>query len=251
VLAVPSTPPVDSAAATIPNRADVSKPDSTPTISPAEAPKSESAAPAPTLANRPDLSSHSQPTIPNVNADARARLAAAAAQAGLNYNGDATSVPSSASPGQPSVGMVLSEQNPLQETFAEHKLEDLLARCFKTSEAEYEKLKGDVVKSDAVAIKLSVSTFDSGRMLDMLRLLPMPVVVVHGDEDPIIPKPDEKVWDYLTMDKEDTLLPIPLPNVRHFPMLEHDDFVRLVSQFLEIPDISKLEMKERWVRRTR
>ena len=47
------------------------------------------------------------------------------------------------------------------------------------------------------------------------------------------------------------LLPILLPNVRHFPMLEDDRFPRLATEFLEVPDVSKLEVKERWRRRTR
>jgi pimeloyl-ACP methyl ester carboxylesterase len=100
-------------------------------------------------------------------------------------------------------------------------------------------------------LKHSISNYDSGQMLDMLRGLPLPVVVLHGQNDPIIPEPSEDIWTYLTTDREITLMGIPLPNVRHFPMLEHEPFLRLAGEFLETPDISKLEVKERWVRRTR
>jgi hypothetical protein len=34
-------------------------------------------------------------------------------------------------------------------------------------------------------------------------------------------------------------------------MLEDERFFRIVNDFLELPDISKIEVKERWRRRTR
>ena len=74
---------------------------------------------------------------------------------------------------------------------------------------------------------------------------------MQGLDDALLPAPSENVWNYLTNEKEETLLPILLPGVRHFPMLEYERFTRLVNDFLEVPDISKLEIKERWKRRTR
>jgi hypothetical protein len=88
-------------------------------------------------------------------------------------------------------------------------------------------------------------------MLDRVHLLPMPVVIIHGTEDQIIEQPNENIWSYLTKDREDTLLPVPLPGVRHFPMLENEIFLRLTNEFLDIADVSKMEIKERWKRRTR
>jgi pimeloyl-ACP methyl ester carboxylesterase len=149
------------------------------------------------------------------------------------------------------VGIQDSGDNPLQAAVAAVTPENLLVKCFKRSEPEFDKLRVDVAKTDARAVKYSVATFDSGRMLDTLRLLPMPVVVVHGAGDPVIPLPGEAVWNYLTTDREDTLLPVPLNGVRHFPMLEYERFFRLTNDFLEASDISKLEIKERWKRRTR
>jgi pimeloyl-ACP methyl ester carboxylesterase len=139
--------------------------------------------------------------------------------------------------------------NPLLDTITDAEV--LLARSFKKSEPEFEKLRVDVVKTDARALRGCVAAFDAGSMLDTLRLLPIPTVVLHGQDDAVIPPPSDTVWNYITLDKENTLLPIPLPNVRHFPMLEYDLFQRLMSDFLEVPDISKLEVKERWRRRTR
>ena len=140
--------------------------------------------------------------------------------------------------------------NPLQEIMGSG-LDNLLARCFKRTEPEFEKLQADLSKIDPAAVKHSVSDFDSGRMLDRVRLLPMPIVIVHGTDDPVIQQPNENVWNYLTKDREDTLVPVPLPGVRHFPMLENEVFQRLTNEFLDIADISRMEIKERWKRRTR
>lgn len=145
----------------------------------------------------------------------------------------------------------MPKHNPLQSSIAGVALDVLLGRCFKRSETAYDKLSADLGKTDLAAVKGSVSAFDSGRMLDTLRLLPMPRVMVHGLDDALLPAPSENVWNYLTNEREESLLPILLPGVRHFPMLEYERFTRLVNDFLEVPDISKLEIKERWKRRTR
>jgi len=129
--------------------------------------------------------------------------------------------------------------------------EALLARCFRRSEANYERLAVDLAKIDPEVLRKSVEHFDSGRMLDTLRLLTTPTLVIHGMDDPVIPMPSEEILNYITLDKENLLLPILLPNVRHFPMLEDDHFARLATEFLEVADVSKLEVKERWRRRTR
>jgi pimeloyl-ACP methyl ester carboxylesterase len=139
--------------------------------------------------------------------------------------------------------------NPLIPVF-ENSLESLLARCFKRSEPSYDKLNVDLAKTDPQAVRAVVQNFDPGHLLDTLRLLPMPTVVIHGAEDTVFPQPSEDVWNYITLDKEH-LLPILLPGVRHFPMLEDEKFLRLLNDFLEAPDVSRLELKERWRRRTR
>jgi pimeloyl-ACP methyl ester carboxylesterase len=126
----------------------------------------------------------------------------------------------------------------------------LLDLCFSRAEPEYEKLKIDVAKTDERAIASSMMVFDAGDLLDTLRRLPMPIVAVHGKNDEVIEAPNDHVWHYLTADKEDTMLPVLLDGVRHFPMLEHERFFRLLMDFLEVPDVSKLEIKERWKRRS-
>jgi hypothetical protein len=88
--------------------------------------------------------------------------------------------------------------------------------------------------------------------LDRLHVLDLPMVFVHGADDPIIANPSDEVWSYLGKTKTDEkLLAIPLGSVRHFPMLENDRFSRLVTDFLEKADISTIEVQERWKRRSR
>lgn len=130
-------------------------------------------------------------------------------------------------------------------------LDTLLSKAFKRSEPEYAKLRVDLERTDARALPRSINGFDSGHMLDTLRLLAAPSVVLHGVDDPILPSPNEAVWNYVTTGKDATLLPVPLPGIRHFPMLEYDRFARFASDFLDAPDINRLEIKERWRRRTR
>jgi pimeloyl-ACP methyl ester carboxylesterase len=141
--------------------------------------------------------------------------------------------------------------NPLQTMLNGSNLETLLGKCFRRSEPSFEKLSVDVAKTDSRAPNGMISTFDAGNMLDTYLLLPMPIVIIHGSDDPVTPPPDEEVWSYVTKDKENLILPIPLPGVRHFPMLEDERFFRIVNDFLELPDISRIEVKERWRRRTR
>ena len=187
-------------------------------------------------------------TIMNASSAMRAALIERQrAQTTSVTTGNPASQPSSVAVDEPK----MPKHNPLQTSIAGTALDVLLGKCFKRSEAAYDKLAADLNKTDMAAVKGSVNTYDSGRMLDTLRMLPMPRVVVHGLDDALLPAPSENVWNYLTNEKEETLLPILLPGVRHFPMLEYERFTRLVNDFLEVPDISKLEIKERWKRRTR
>lgn len=214
----------------------------------------------PTLARRPspaDFAAGDIPTtdatIKNASGINRARLEEAAlarARVDMEARRRATSevapVDGSAARG------VTPISNPLYDKIGSQDMEALLGRCFKRSEPEYEKLAQDIAKADNAVLTRTAAHFDAGRMLDILRVLPVPTVVVHGEKDMLIPEPGEEVWAYLTADpeKEDMLLPIPLPNVRHFPMLEADTFYRLVNSFLDTPNIGNIELKERWRRRS-
>jgi pimeloyl-ACP methyl ester carboxylesterase len=206
----------------------------------------------PTIARRPGpdmpLNGESEATIPSAKNLDRARLEAAAlarAEAEIAARKAAEKPVEIAQ-----VTKAASNDNPLFGKIGKFNSEALLMKCFKKTEPEFVKLNQDVAKQDNAVLNRITGNFDPGKLLDILRSLPMPVVVVHGMEDPIIEAPNDNVWTYITTSKED-LLAIPMPGVRHFPMLEAESFVRLVNNFLDIPDISKLEVKERWRRRSR
>lgn len=208
----------------------------------------------------PTLPSAMRETIRNPNTINREALKRAAAYlAEQRKAAEASGQPISVS--IPSVMPPPPELPPLPEDYddADNQLrkyltgepEALLNICFKKTEAEYEKLQQDINKGDQKAVEIATRGYDAGHMLDTLRVLPMPIMMLHGEQDPLLPPPSEAIWDYITETKEDQLVPIPLANVRHFPMLEYESFQRLVGQFLEQPDISKIETKERWRRRSR
>ncbi|MGJ3240169.1 MAG: alpha/beta fold hydrolase [Anaerolineae bacterium] len=141
--------------------------------------------------------------------------------------------------------------NALENMFGSHKIVNLLEKCFDKKEPEFEKLKVDVDKSDDLVLARSAQDFNAGDMLDDLRRVTAPVIAVHGTNDPIFPQPSEEIWNYLTLDREDVFVPIPLQGTRHFPMLEHDAFPRLTTDFLTVSDISSIEIRDRWRRRSR
>jgi pimeloyl-ACP methyl ester carboxylesterase len=190
------------------------------------------------------LSSSSPAASANASAAMRAAMQAARARTPNPATTKTAETPAvSAAPAAPTINPLLA--------LMENTPETLLGRCFRRSEENFNKLSADLVKIDPPVLGKSVENFDAGRILDSLRLLTIPVLVVHGVDDPLIPQPNEAVLNYITQDKENLLLPILLPNVRHFPMLEDDRFARLANEFLEVADISRLEIKERWRRRTR
>ncbi len=129
--------------------------------------------------------------------------------------------------------------------------EALLGRTFKKGEPNYEKLLVDIIRGDPRAPVALVSTYDAPTMLDTIRLLPMPVALVHGLDDAVTPAPQDAALNYLTGERGTTVVPILLPGTRHFPMLEDPRFDVLIKECLETADFSKIAVKDRWVRRTR
>lgn len=142
-----------------------------------------------------------------------------------------------------------SGRNHLMEVFRGRDFNSLLDRCFKRSEPEYEKIRLDFAKADPQTLQDSARLFDAGQMLDKLRLLESPLVLVHGRDDNLLPSPPgDNIWQYLSFQRDERFVAIPLSGVRHFPMLEYEPFPRLTLDFLEAADISKLEVRERWMR---
>lgn len=185
---------------------------------------------------QPALADPSDPTVPNARMIQRARLEEAARAAAGR-----TVIPTA---------QQTSEDNPLYRVLAGQEPSALLGKTIRRLEQQHEKLIQDVSRTDVRAITQSALYYDAGALLDTLRVLSMPVMMVHGESDPIIPLPDEAVWNYLTQEKEDWCVPVPLP-AGHFPMFDYEAFPRLLGGFLDAPDISKMEIKERWRRRSR
>lgn len=208
-----------------------------------------------TIPRRADLPEiNADATIPNSRMIDRSRLEQAAlarAEAEMNARKAAEKQAEQAVPASSTSTTRQNLDNPLYGRIGRQNSEALLIKCFKKTEPEYAKLSQDVARQDDAVLTKMTGSFDPGKLLDILRSLPMPVVVVHGVDDPLIEAPNENIWTYLTSSKEDSLIPIPLSGVRHFPMLEAESFMRLVGNFLEAPDVSKLEVKERWRRRSR
>lgn len=181
-------------------------------------------------------------TMPVADAIARARIAAVAAR-----NREMGGIPSPIPGGQQRKNA--PGTNYLAQSLNTRSMMSLLERCFDRSESEFDKLRSDVQKADSKVLQASSKKFDAERLLDTVQQLEMPTVLLHGENDPLVPHPSNAVWDYVT--SGDDTINISLPDVRHFPMLEHERFGRLVNDFLETPDIFTLKVKDRWRRRSR
>lgn len=142
------------------------------------------------------------------------------------------------------------EQNPLYRLLAGQEPAALLNRTVKRTDQQYEKIAQDVSRTDPQVIAQTALYYDAGAMLDALRVLPMPVMLVHGSDDPLIEPPEETVWTYLTHEKEDVCVPVPVA-AGHFPMFDYESYPRLLAGFLDAPDLTNMEIKERWRRRSR
>ncbi|HVO68543.1 MAG TPA: alpha/beta hydrolase, partial [Aggregatilineaceae bacterium] len=116
---------------------------------------------------------------------------------------------------------------------------------------DQEKLRVEVEKADTVALAMSIDSFVDVDTLRDLKALAMPAVMVYGLSDTFLPQPDVKMFASLS-GRQHPFHTIPMESIRHFPMLENiAGFTRLVLDFLEVPDVTKLAIKETWERRVR
>jgi pimeloyl-ACP methyl ester carboxylesterase len=141
--------------------------------------------------------------------------------------------------------------NMLAQSIATTSLSDMLDRCFKRTEPEYEKLQADLPNTDERVLMKSIAEYDAPKMLDTVQQLQMPTMFIHGGNDPLLTPPESAVWDYVTSHR-DQKVALMIEGARHFPMLENARFGRFVLDFLEAGDISEIEgIKGRWQRRSR
>jgi pimeloyl-ACP methyl ester carboxylesterase len=193
-----------------------------------------------TLLNRPG--DHESPTIPTASSNIGSLNELPTAPRGQNIDREILR--------QAAEARVSKRNNMLAERLRGTTMDFWLDRCFRRNEPEYEKLSTDVGKADDLAMLSSADGYEAGEFLDDLRRITAPIVAVHGLDDPFVESPGEDVWNYLTIQQEDVFVPILLPGVRHFPMLESESFTRLALDFLNVAEISKLELRERWRRRS-
>lgn len=146
--------------------------------------------------------------------------------------------------------VALQPANAIKHIFEEHPLEELLSRATDPATADYEKLKAETAKTDKQAVHTSAEAFSRISTFRDILTATAPLCAVLGENDSLLPKPEETLLQQL--DERPSLKLVVMGNTQHFPMLEDKaQFVRLLKDFLEAPDISTLEMKEEWRRRKR
>jgi len=126
----------------------------------------------------------------------------------------------------------------------EGALARLVARRANFPEVNLEARKADM--SAIIHSMRSVMGCDLRRILSPLNI---PVLLVHGGDDPLI-KPPQPEW---LQGCDENVRAMLLNGTQHFPMLEErNKFNRLLVDFLDVgEDLASLELKEEWQRRLR
>lgn len=178
-----------------------------------------------------------------------ARLAAAPGKPSLS--GAVPASPASgSSAGDSAARRPAPRPNPLKAHLATHDRLELLKQSVEAG-PDQDKLRVEIEKTDPLAFTASLDAFDTVDTLRDLRTLTAPTVLVYGDKDSLLPAPAKKKLAALTGGRS-TFGVMSLAGTRHFPMLEDSAaFSRLLMAFLEAPDVTKIALKDQWVRRVR
>lgn len=206
----------------------------------------------PTIPSRPDLSEmlDSQATVRRSTSEIdKAALREAALQKGIQEGTARGSRPRSGHLTPYADAPNDNPNNPLYRKLGHLEPETLLGRTFRRTDSDFDKLRQVIARMDNSVIADSTLGYNAGHMLDIMRTLTCPLVLLQGTDDPIVDAPSDRVYDYIIGESK-SVVPFPLPGVRHFPMLESDMFFRLVGSFLETQDVSKIAVVERWRRRS-
>lgn len=116
---------------------------------------------------------------------------------------------------------------------------------------DLDKLKIEVSKADPRVLMINIESLAGVDTLGALKALSMPVVALYGANDTLLPAPDADMLADLRRDHRPFHV-VRLADIRHFPMLEDvAGFNRLLLDFLEAPDVTKLKIKKKWERRVR
>jgi pimeloyl-ACP methyl ester carboxylesterase len=138
----------------------------------------------------------------------------------------------------------------LKGVFSANSLDDLLRRATDSTAPDFEKLKAEVAKTDIVAVRTSADAFSIVSTFRDIMKAETPVFALLGENDTLLPRPEDSILQQL--DTRSDLKLLVMSNTQHFPMLEDKaQFVRLLKDFLEAPNLAALELKEEWRRRKR
>ncbi len=227
------------------------KADTTPSPSTTPDAATPSGAPAdPPVAADPTTPTAAAPEVAleqKARAIGEARLAAATGKPLLNTPSAAGGEPEAA---RPDSAANAARPNPLKQYLSSFDRLELLKQHVEAG-PDQDKLRIEVEKADPAAFTASLDAFAEVDTLRDLRALPMPAVLVYGEKDTFAPVPAEPMLKSLTNGRT-TFGVISLSGTRHFPMLEDSAaFSRLVLAFLEAPDVTRIELKDQWVRRVR
>ena len=149
-----------------------------------------------------------------------------------------------------SEAVTLHPGNTLKAVFEGQSIEDLLGRATNPENSDFEKLKAEAIKADHRAIDASADAFAEISTFRDLMAVTAPVCTLLGENDGLLPRPDDDLLHQL--DARPSVKLLVMGNAQHFPMLDDKaQFVRLLKDFLEAPDVATLEMKEEWRRRKR
>ncbi len=155
-----------------------------------------------------------------------------------------TSAPAPAATG------TVQSANPLKAQLGTLNRMELLEKHVEVG-TDRDKLKIEVEKAHDKALEMSIESFAGVDTLRELIALTMPIVAVSGVNDTFVLPPNESMQQSLK-DGAGQFLYVPMEATRHFPMLENiTGFTRLLLDFLEVPDVTKIEIKKLWERRVR
>jgi len=114
----------------------------------------------------------------------------------------------------------------------------------------YSEVDTELRKTDLQAYTKLLQEMGSCNFIELLDDSPRPVLLLYGDQDPIVQPPDDE--DDFLRETENNRYFVSL-DCHHFPMLQYKrEFNRLLLEFiLSGDDLTELAPKEYWSRRTR
>lgn len=144
------------------------------------------------------------------------------------------------------------EVNPLVNLLSTINPKAVLERHLARDPENLEKMRGEVEKMDNGILQRLAPSFQGINLAQQLSQLTTPVLLFHGREDAFF-EPNEELINKIGALKSDGMfLPFITPEFRHFPMLEQSiKFNRLLTDFLDAPDLTNVGMKETWRRQLR